>query len=78
MDNYFIIHNASGDTTVEKVTKKELLKRINTDCPHYGHVGFMDRIEAHDTNYWGGNILIIKGDIVVPKAVTEITEFGVE
>ena len=62
---YFVIHNSDGETTVEKMSKEKLLERINDE--HYGKVEFIDGIGNNDTNYWGDDILIIRGEIVVPK-----------
>jgi hypothetical protein len=66
---YFIIHNSDGDTTVEQVDKETLIKYLQPEeggC-YYGKVGFLNKIADTDTNYWGDNILIIKGEIVTPR-----------
>jgi len=63
---YFIIHNDEGDTTVEPITKEKLKKRLDEKL--YGDdIEFVDNLQEKDTNYWGERILIIKGDIVIPK-----------
>ena len=70
MENYFVINNSDGDTFVEDVSKEELIARLN-DGDYYGGkdgVQFLDVILEEDTNYWRNKILIIKGEIVVPKA----------
>jgi len=67
---YFIIQNSDGDTTVQQVPKEELARRLTPDKNgdnSYGSDGFLEEIKEDDTNYWGENILIIKGDIVSPK-----------
>ena len=80
--SYFIISNSDGDTTVQQVSKDELLKRIQPDdgedCCYYGCVGFLEAIKEADTNYWGENILIIKGEIVTPKPKRVIETFEID
>lgn len=74
MENYFIIHNSEGDTTVRIVSKERLLKDL--DNGDYGEYPiFLDSIPQSDTNYWGEErYLIIKGSIVTPKAKQVITK----
>ena len=78
MEMYYIIKNSDGDTTIEGVTKKELLERIDPKDPYYGHTNFLEEIKEGDTNYWGDNILIIKGSIVSPTPVKVVEKFEVE
>jgi hypothetical protein len=77
MDKYFIITNSDGDTHVECVTKEVLLERINDE--HYGSFpNYMNELpKDSDTNYWGGDIMIIKGELVSPEIKTKITEFTI-
>ena len=72
MENFFIIHNSDGDTTVRIISKEELLKDL--DNGDYGEDPiFLDEIPQSDTNYWGEErYLIIKGNIVTPKAKEKI------
>lgn len=78
---YFIVHNSEGDTTVSRVTESELRKRLKIeDGAHwYGHGGFMsiedlaDR--GGDTNYWKDDLLIIKGEVMVPQPKEVVTEW---
>lgn len=76
-DTYFVISNSDGDTTVEEISKTELLKRI-ADCD-YGHGDFLTQLPQNtDTNYWGEGVLIIKGTIVTPKAEQVVTKYNIE
>lgn len=79
---YFIISNSDGDTSVEQVDKETLVDRIKPEegekfC-YYGEVGFMDKIKDNDTNYWGNNILIIKGEIISPKPKKVVETYEVD
>lgn len=72
---YYVIHNSDGDTLITALTEDELKKRLTEQ--YWGPVGFLSKLSENDTNYWGENILIINGDIVVPNAVQTITEYNV-
>ena len=77
---YFVIYNGDGDTTVSQLSKEELVSRITPDEDgegYYGKVGFLKSIEEKDTNYWGDNILIIKGEIVIPEPKNVIKSFDI-
>lgn len=77
-DTYFVIRNSDGDTTVEEVTGDELRKRLNTEDPYYGSREFFDKMPTErDTNYWGNNVLIIKGEIVTPKPKEVVTRYDI-
>lgn len=80
-ESYFVIRNSDGDTTVtEYNVKADLLSDI--ECGEFGKEGkdILARMpENLDTNYWvEGSVLIIKGQIVVPKAEQVITKFRIE
>lgn len=77
MKGYFIIHYGEDGTSVEQVDKNELLDRIKEQ--YYGEVGFKNEIgDDSDTNYWGGDLLIIKGEIVVPNSVEVTTKYDID
>ena len=77
-ESYFVIHNSEGDTTVEKLTREQLLERLNPQEPYYGrHTTPMDKIPNEDTNYWYGELLIIKGKIVTPWTVEVVTKIEI-
>ncbi len=81
MDNYFIISNSDGDTTVNQMNKQELVEALSNDegeegTSYWGAVDFVKNLNENDTNYWGGDILIIKGNIVVPKPKEVITSYA--
>lgn len=74
-EKYYIIVNSDGETTVEELSEKTLLERLNED--YYGR-GFIDKIpNNNDTNYWGEEMLIIKGQIAVPKSKEVVIEYTV-
>jgi len=72
---FFVISNSDGDTTVDMVSKEQLNERLNEK--YWGESAeFFDAMPAEmDTNYWGGKILIINGDVAFPKPVKVVTEW---
>lgn len=78
MEQYFIIRNSNGDTYVESVSKDELLKRLKDE--DYGrNAVFLDGMPSdRDTNYWGEDILIIKGKIVCPVEEKIVTQYKID
>lgn len=72
-DTYFIISNSDGDTSVTPMTESELLDALGED--YWGDVDFLKNLAENDTNYWGGDILIIKGSMVIPKPKAVVTSY---
>jgi hypothetical protein len=61
---------------VEELTQDQLKERFNDpDDLYYGTADFMKDIESRNTNYWGDGVLLIKGNIISPKAVQKVTEY---
>lgn len=71
MKNY-VIYNSEGDVRVSSLTDEELDKRIAEE--YWGDVGVLTHVPTHDTNYWGDNILIIRGEVVDMSAVLALKE----
>lgn len=78
MEKYYVIHNGEGDTRVREFTKDELIENINDGF--WGmDISFLDKIpENTDTNYWGGQILIIKGTISTPRPKKIIETYTIQ
>ena len=71
---YYVIRNSDGETHVEEVNEKTLKQRLSDK--YYGEVGFLYRIGTDtDTSCWGDNILIIKGEAIMPRPVQTVTEY---
>ena len=68
---YFVITSSDGETHVTQLDAAELLKRLKPDSEgdtYWGRSKAMDSIPKSNTNYWPeGSLLIINGEIVVPK-----------
>ena len=79
MGTYIIISNSDGDTRIGQVSKPELLDRLSNLEDWYGqNTGFIKDLNEGDTNYWGSNIAIIKGELVVPKPATVVKTYEVD
>jgi len=77
MSDYFVIMNSEGDTSVHKMTKEELLTRLEEE--YWGsNPQFINQIKQADTNYWGDSMMIIKGEMVEPYAEETITKYEIE
>lgn len=75
---YFVIRNSDGDTSICQMTAEELKKALQED--DWGsNPDFIkpDSKYDRDTNYWGRKLMIIKGEIIVPKAKQTVTEYEV-
>jgi len=73
---YYVIHNGDGDTHVEEMSGETLKKRLSEG--YWGPVEFLGDIDGTDTNYWGGKLLIIKGNILVPEVIQTVTEYKID
>ena len=73
---YFVINNSDGDTRIRALTREELLEKLGENF--WGDVDFVKHLAldvAMDTNYLNGNVLIIEGEIVIPKPVKVVKAF---
>ena len=75
---FFVIRNSDGDTSVTPYTH-EMMKEALNDEDFGTDFIFLDAVPTErDTNYWGeGRCLIIKGEVVVPKAKEVVTIFEI-
>ena len=81
--NYLIIFSGEDGLSIEAVTKEKLLDRITPDefgCTYYGNdVNILDYlpkvIDQSFDNEPFNSMVIIKGDIVVPKVVEKILRY---
>jgi len=73
-ETYFVIRNSDGDTTVRAYSKEELLREIEDG--EFREV--LTELPDMDTNYWGEQVLIIKGKMVNPIAEQVITKYNIE
>ena len=79
---YFMIRCDEDGTTVEQMTADALIQAITPDSDgvtEYGkNLVFLDHIPRSDKGYWMEGdehaMLIIKGEIVVPRTVEVVTK----
>jgi hypothetical protein len=74
---YFLIYNSDGDTKVCEISKEKFLREIE-DGAWGESPEFLESIPDRDTNYWGGKMLIIKGEIVTLKKKEVVTKYDIE
>ena len=72
---YFVISSSDGEVYIRQLTKEELLKEI-TD---FGEIQILEDLPRQQFELGSRRcVLIIKGEIVVPKAKRVVTEFDVQ
>lgn len=76
MTYFLITTNDDGDHYIEALTEKTLLDRLNELCQDEDPPQFEGSLPDRNMAYWPDSYLIIKGEIVVPKAkeVTTVYE----
>lgn len=81
---YFLILNGEDGTTVEQCTREEIEERITPDADEDGEDGlvFLSKIPDDDKGCWmvdaENAAILIKGEIIVPRAVQVTTKYEVE
>ena len=70
--------NEDGEVTVSTMSQSELEAKLNED--YWGNVTWIGGTAENDPQCWpGDNVgMIVRGEIVKPKAVTEVTKWSVE
>jgi hypothetical protein len=72
---YFLIHvSEDGDIYLSEYTAEQLEKMLNGPDPEYRIEDFLDKVPDRNLAYWGGRAILIKGEIVVPKAKEVVTK----
>ncbi len=69
--SYFLIFSGESGIKIEKLSKEEILERINPDefgCSYYGMGDVLEELPDIEDGYFKGEggILIIKGEVIVP------------
>lgn len=83
-DDYFILHSGEDGTRIDgPFDKAELLRRITPDADgttYYGRIRFAARVPDSSGGFWlapENTVVIIKGRVVVPQPVVQITKLEV-
>lgn len=80
MDTYWMINcSEDGDVYVQRYTRAELEAEIAEHIEDTGKpIAFFNSVPASiDPQYWNGQALLIKGDIVTPQPKQVITKYEV-
>lgn len=74
-ETFIVIHTSEdGETTMNRLSRETLQERLSKTPPYYGECPIFDRPPSQYMQSQVG-LWIIKGDLVVPRAVTKVTEF---
>lgn len=80
MDSYIVIHSAGSDGVfISQHTQEDLEKKL--DERYWGNTTEIVPELPSETSieYWRGHLLVvIKGKVIVPKAVETVTKFKLE
>jgi len=71
---YFFIFSGEDGISIDNYSKEELKQVIKDE--DYGPMVFKEEL-GNDINLWTKNTLIIKGEIIVPKPKTIVTDYEV-
>lgn len=81
-ENYFVITSGEDGISISRMSRKELEKSLKDD--EWGKVKFLKHLPSIDKGCFQDNdedepsTLIIKGEIVIPKPVTKVTEYEIQ
>lgn len=77
MNNYFIIaQTEDGINISEPLSKEEVLRRVEEK--YYGNIPILNRMPLMiDSSLYDNGLIIIKGDIVMPKPVQTVTKYDI-
>ena len=77
-NSYIVISpSEDGDVSITPMTKNQLLERLAED--YWGDTEILTRVpDNRDPNYWGRCIVIIKGEVIVPRVVETATHYAVD
>ena len=75
---YFVISNNDGETYIAQMTEEALLRALQPN--EFGDVEIVasdiaKSLPGSGTDYWRNKTLIIRGEIIVPKAKEVVTRF---
>lgn len=72
---FFIYCSEDGDVSVQQYEKADIERCITEK--DYGDIGYFEKLEESDPQYWDDKALIIKGEIVTPKPVRTVEKFEI-
>ena len=80
--NYFWISSGEDGTHVWMMTKDELQKHVDSLIEDELPPVFLEKVPESDGGYWtdvdDDAVLLIKGEIVMPKAKAVVTKYEIE
>ncbi len=83
-EKYYVLHRGCDEPSFEEMSKEELLKRLGSH--YYGDHQILERLDevrsdgsrTIDLECMCGEMIIIKGEIVVPKPKEVVIEYELE
>lgn len=78
MAKYYLIDCLDGEAYVEELTKREILEMMGEWQHLRESPEVLDTIPSTNPAYWKGKLVIIKGEIVTPRAKQVVTEYEID
>ena len=76
-ENYIVMVASEDGFSIDAVSKETLLLRLAND--YWGEKEIGEKIPGEtDPNYWGDQLVIIKGDVVVPRPKKVVEEYEID
>ena len=77
--SYFIVScSEDGDTSVSEYTAEQLEAKLNGPEPDYKVGDFNDKMSDFNANSWSRKMILIKGEIIMPKVKEVVTKVTLE
>ena len=76
-EGYFVISTSRDGIGVERIGRRALLDLLNED--YWANMEILPDVPSdnNDPRYWDASLVIIKGEVVVPRPVTKVTEYTI-
>jgi hypothetical protein len=72
---YVISQNDDGEASVNVLTKEQLNQRLSEN--EYRNYDCVSKVPKGYIEEWGKNMVIIKGELVVPKPIKQVTKWEI-
>lgn len=75
---YYLIDCIDGEAYVEELTRQEMLQVMSEWQDLVEPPKVLDNIPDTNPAYWKGNLVIIKGELVSPRAKQVVVEYEID
>lgn len=76
--SYFLIYGMEDGTRVKQFETSEMLKKFLEDWFDDSPVSFMDCIPQDQSEFYCGHIIVIKGEVIIPRPINIVKTFEID